>query len=118
MALGTRLALPIRRVPGWLRSETSLTGATTGVHLASADVRAQERAEVNGGVAVAEDLVAVPLVNVEIPAARRDRLCDVGEDPHGVHDLAAAVGQQVLQHVLDRSLAHAAAQVDVRGLQP
>src|SRR3984885_14314134 len=77
--------------------------------LASADVRAQERAEVNGGVAVAEDLVAVPLVNVEIPAARRDRRRDVGEDPHGVHDLAAAVGQQVLQHVLDRSLAHAAA---------
>src|SRR6202050_4017086 len=86
--------------------------------LAPADVRAQERAEVNGWVAVAEDLVAVPLVNVEIPAARRDRRRDVGEDPHGVHDLATAVGQQVLQHVLDRSLAHAAAQVNVSGVQP
>src|ERR1700728_1277654 len=81
--------------------------------LASADVRAQERAEVNGGVAVAEDLVAVSLVNVEIPPARRDRRRDVGEDPHGVHDLAAAVGQQVLQHVLHRSLAPAAAQMNV-----
>src|SRR6204780_3735278 len=86
--------------------------------LASADVRAQERAEVNGGVAVAEDLVAVPLVNVEIPAARRDRRRDVGEDPHGFHDLATAVGYQVVHHVLDRSLAHAAAQVNVSGVQP
>jgi Insertion element 4 transposase N-terminal len=34
MALGTRLALLIRRVPGWLRSAPSLTGATAGVNAA------------------------------------------------------------------------------------
>ena len=84
----------------------------------SADVRAQQRAEEDGRLAVAEDVAAVALVNVEIPATRRYRRGHVGEDPDRVGDPAVAVGDQVSQHVLDRPLALAAAQVDVRGVRP
>src|ERR1019366_2159938 len=85
---------------------------------AGTDVRADERAEEDGRLAVAEDVAAVPLVNVEVPAMGWYRRGHVSEYPDCVHDHAMAVGDQVPQHVLDRPLAHAAAKVDVGGVGP
>ena len=82
------------------------------------DVRADERAEEDGRLAVAEDVAAVPLVNVEVPATGWYRRGHVGEHPDCVHDPAMAVGDQIPQHVLDGPLAHAAAKVDVGGMGP
>jgi hypothetical protein len=70
------------------------------------------------GLAVAEDVTAVALVNVEVPASGWYRRGHVGEYPDRVRDLPTAVGHQVPQHVQDRPLAHAAAEVDVGGVGP
>src|SRR5579871_3398147 len=80
---------------------------------AAADIGAQQRAEEDGRLAVVQDVATVSLVNVQVPAPGRNRLGDVGEDADREPDDAVAVGDQVPQHVLDRALVLAAAQVNV-----
>jgi hypothetical protein len=83
----------------------------------SVNVSAEDRAEQHSRLAVAKDVAAVPLVDVEVPAAGRDRRGHVGEHADRAHDHTVPVGDQVPQHVQDRALALAAAEVDVGGVR-
>ena len=51
----------------------------------SVDVGAEQRPEEDRRLAVAQDRAAAALMDVEVPAARRDRRHHVPERPHGVH---------------------------------
>src|SRR5215472_16599361 len=80
------------------------------------EVLAEQRPEEDGRLAAGEDVLAVALVKVEVPAAGRNPRGHAGDRLGLVHDLARAVGGEVHQHVQDPTLALAAALVDVGGV--